>query len=88
MRKLTTAEFIQKARIVHEHKYNYSKRDAKKKKLCKENGIKLMYYSELNIDLPDEVIKNVDNLLEILKNSSTFAENLIRKEYAQSRKNK
>lgn len=49
-------------------------RDIKKSKLCEENNVKLLYYSELNIQLPDDLIKNTDKLLEIIKNSSIFAE--------------
>ena len=42
-------------------------RDIKKKMLCEENNVKLLYYSELNINLPEEVIKNSEKLLEKLK---------------------
>lgn len=41
-------------------------RDNKKKILCEENNVKLLYYSELNMNLPKEVIKNTSDLLKIL----------------------
>ena len=53
---------------------NVIKRDKLKKKLCLEHNIKLLYYSELNIELPDEVIKNTNKLLDIIKNCTTFVE--------------
>lgn len=44
------------------------KRDNKKKQLCDENGIKLLYYSNLKIDYPYKVFENKKELLnEILK---------------------
>lgn len=42
-------------------------RDKKKKTLCEENNVKLIYYSELKTDLPEDVIKNITDLLDILK---------------------
>jgi hypothetical protein len=44
-----------------------TQRDNKKKILCKENNVKLLYYSELNIKLSNEIIKNPQKLLEMLK---------------------
>jgi len=38
-------------------------RDKKKKKLCEENGLILLYYSELNINFPYDVINNKNNLI-------------------------
>lgn len=43
------------------------KRDKIKKRLCDENGIKLLYYSNLNIEYPYEVITDKNNLLNIIK---------------------
>ena len=42
-------------------------RDKKKKNLCEKNNIKLLYYSDLNIDFPYEVITDKNNLLKIVK---------------------
>lgn len=44
------------------------KRDNIKRKLCEDNGIKLLYYSTLNIEYPYEVITDKNKLLEIIKN--------------------
>lgn len=38
-------------------------RDTIKRKLCEEHGIKLLYYSNLHIDYPYEVIEDEDELL-------------------------
>ena len=40
------------------------KRDTNKKQLCDEHGIKLLYYSNLGIDYPYEVIENIEVLLK------------------------
>lgn len=42
-------------------------RDKLKKKLCEENNVKLIYYSELNINLPPKTITNADDLLKLIK---------------------
>ena len=42
--------------------------DKKKKKLCESNGIKLLYYSEENIEFPYEVNKSIEELLSKIKN--------------------
>ena len=47
------------------------KRDDKKRILCKENGINLLYYSDLNIDFPYEVITNINDLLKEIQKYST-----------------
>jgi hypothetical protein len=53
-RKLTTEEFIEKSNIKHNWKYDYSKtvytieKDKLKKQICKNNGVKLLYYSKFN----------------------------------------
>ena len=41
-------------------------RDYKKKALCEKNNVKLVYYSELKIDLPNNIVKNISDLLKIL----------------------
>ena len=46
---------------------NVINRDQLKRKLCEEKGISLVYYSELNIDFPYEVITDKKKLLEIIK---------------------
>ena len=44
------------------------KRDDEKKNLCEENGVKLLYYSNLGIDYPYQVFEDKEQLLkEILK---------------------
>lgn len=43
-------------------------RDKKKRKLCKNNNIGLLYYSDLNIDFPYEVITDINNLINVIKN--------------------
>lgn len=43
-------------------------RDMTKKKLCESNNLILLYYSELEIDFPYEVITSKNNLLKIIKN--------------------
>ena len=42
-------------------------RDNIKRKLCEENKIKLLYYSNLKIDYPYEVITDKNKLLNIIK---------------------
>ena len=42
-------------------------RDEIKKKLSKENGVKILYYSNLNIDFPYDVITDEDTLLSEIK---------------------
>ena len=41
-------------------------RDNLKRKLCEENNIKLLYYTELNVNETNNTIKNTNKLLEIL----------------------
>lgn len=41
-------------------------RDALKRELCEKNGIKLLYYSDLGIDYPYEVIEDKNLILEEL----------------------
>ena len=43
------------------------KRDILKKQLCEENNIKLLYYSNLNINYPYEVFEDEEKLLEEIK---------------------
>ena len=42
---------------------NVKKNDKIKKKLCEENGIKMLYYSDLGIDFPYDVITSLENLI-------------------------
>lgn len=42
-------------------------RDERKRKLCEENGVKLLYYSNLGIEYPYEVFEDKDKLLEEIK---------------------
>lgn len=42
-------------------------RDERKRKLCEENNLKLLYYSELKIKFPYEVITDMQKLLENIK---------------------
>ena len=42
-------------------------RDLNKKKLCEENGIKLLYYSNLGIEYPYEVFEDKNKLLQKIK---------------------
>lgn len=42
-------------------------RDNIKRKLCLENGVKLLYYSNLKIDYPYEVITDINNLLKVIE---------------------
>ena len=42
-------------------------RDERKRKLCEENGVKLLYYSNLGIEYPYKVCEDLDLLLENVK---------------------
>jgi hypothetical protein len=42
-------------------------RDSRKRDLCKENNLILLYYSNLNIEYPYEVFTNKNNLLKEIK---------------------
>ena len=53
-----------------EHYEKLISNDKKKLKLCKENGIKLFYYSNLKIDYPYEVIENKKVLLKNILNET------------------
>lgn len=44
-------------------------RDVLKKELCKKHGICMLYYSDLNIEYPYDVIKGFDELLYSIKNN-------------------
>lgn len=44
-------------------------RDERKRRLCEENGVKLLYYSNLGIEYPYKVYENLDELLEEIKSS-------------------
>lgn len=44
--------------------------DERKRKLCDENGVNLLYYSNLGIDYPYYVIESKDELLESIKKFS------------------
>jgi very-short-patch-repair endonuclease len=49
-------------------KFNEIKeRDKIKKKLCDENGVRILYYSDLKIEYPYEVITNTDELINMIK---------------------
>jgi very-short-patch-repair endonuclease len=52
-------------------------RDERKRKLCEEHGIKLLYYSNLGIDYPYEVFEDKEELLEeiLTKNCEESYEN-------------
>lgn len=45
-------------------------RDERKKVLCKENGVKVLYYSDLQIEFPYEVVTTVEELLERIKDAT------------------
>ena len=45
-------------------------RDERKRKLCKENGIKLLYYSNLGIDYPYEVFEDKGKLIEEIRSTT------------------
>lgn len=44
-------------------------RDNRKRKLCEDNGIKLLYYSNLGIEYPYKVYENKEELLKEIKNA-------------------
>lgn len=46
-------------------------RDEEKRKLCEENGVKILYFSDLHIDYPYEVIENKDLLIKKIYESSS-----------------
>jgi hypothetical protein len=43
-------------------------RDERKRKLCEEHGLKLLYYSNLGIDYPYKVFEDKEVLLKEIKN--------------------
>lgn len=45
--------------------------DKKKAKLCEENGVKLLYYSDLDIEYPYDVFEDKEKLLEEIKKYSS-----------------
>lgn len=45
-------------------------RDAVKKSLCEERGIKLLYYADYEYEFPYRVIKTEDELLQKLKDNN------------------
>lgn len=45
-----------------------TKRDREKKNACDKNGIKLIYFSNVNVIYPYKVITNKDELLKEIKN--------------------
>ena len=53
-----------------EETYKYTiENDSKKRKLCEENGLKLLYYSNLGIEYPYKVFENKEELLKEILNS-------------------
>lgn len=44
----------------------YKKRDLKKKLLCQDNGINLLYYSNINYNFPYKVLTDKEELLEFI----------------------
>ena len=50
------------------------KRDLIKNRLCKKNGIKIFYYSNLGIDYPYQVYEDFDKMLDDIKDHSCFKE--------------
>lgn len=51
-----------------ETKFQYTiANDKKKAQLCEENGVKLLYYSDLGIDYPYHVFEDKEKLLEEIK---------------------
>lgn len=46
---------------------NTKERDIQKKKLCEEHGIKILYFSNLGIEYPYDVIEDKELLLEKIK---------------------
>lgn len=47
-------------------------RDAAKRKLCTQHGIKILYYSNLGIKYPYEVIENMEVLLQAIENQGNL----------------
>ena len=47
-------------------------RDALKKQLCEENGVKLLYYSDLGIEYPYKVFENKEELLKEIIDSKWY----------------
>lgn len=45
---------------------NVKKRDEKKRKICEENGIKLIYYTNLDVESDYKIYKNLNEILEII----------------------
>ena len=54
-------DFFEKLNVIQQ-------RDNLKKQLCEENGIKLLYYSNLGIEYPYEVFEDKDELLKEINN--------------------
>jgi very-short-patch-repair endonuclease len=46
-------------------------RDEKKMKLCEENGIKILYYSNLIFEMPYKIITNEEDLIKAIENENT-----------------
>ena len=42
-------------------------RDKRKKELCEQHGIRMLYYSNIGIEYPYEVITNINELLNKIK---------------------
>ena len=57
----------EKSYYTNEKIQEIQKRDENKKKLCEENGVKLLYYSNFSINFPYEVITDKNKLLKIIK---------------------
>ena len=57
-------------------------RDKRKRKLCNENGVKLLYYSNLGIKYPYEVFEDKEKLLEEILKSEDFSISLQKTENA------
>ena len=57
--------YSEKSKIFTKEKMMKTKKnDIKKNKLCYENGVKLLYYSDLDIEYPYDVFDNKEKLLE------------------------
>lgn len=48
------------------------KRDIEKERLCISNNIKVIYYSDLKIQMPNNVLTDKNKLIEIVKNNNLF----------------
>lgn len=81
MKKLTTQQFIEKAKQIHGSKYDYSKVEYVNNhtKVCiicsehKEHGLTMFYYSNLNIDFPYQVYTDKNKLINtITKNGKNI----------------